>query len=332
MTAADEALAVMADKGAPRVACVGVYILDLLGRPIERLPRGQVSQLIEQIRVTAAGTAGGTSVDLARLGADVLAIGAIGTDEVSEFLLMLLERNGVSGQHLARKDAAPTSATILPIHPSGDRPAWHVVGANGLFGPDDVPWHMLGSCNFVHLGGISALRSFDGEPSVRLLQFAKEHGATTTADCLGVKREDTLEILAPCLPYIDVFMPNANEARQITGRDNALDAALVFHELGARRVILKMGEEGCLIVDGTLPKQIPAHEVTVVDSTGCGDAFCAGVIMGLWFGWEIEQCARLGTAAAALTLQGLGSDAGITNLPSTIAFMDNAPVQQAGEA
>jgi sugar/nucleoside kinase (ribokinase family) len=312
---------------APKVACVGVYILDLLGRPIETLPRGQVSQLIEQIRLTAAGTAGGTSVDLARLGADVLAVGAIGTDDIGDILLGLLERNGVSGEHLARKQEAPTSATILPIHPNGDRPAWHVIGANGLFGPDDVPWDAVGECDFVHLGGISAMRGFDGEPSTRLLRFAKEHGATTTADCLGVKRPDTLEILTPCLPSIDLFIPNANEARQITGRDDPLEAALQFYELGAGCVIVKMGEEGCLIVDETRRERVPAYAVPAVDSTGCGDAFCAGVIIGLWRGWEIERCARLGTAAAALTLGGLGSDAGITDLPTTIAFMESAPLQ-----
>jgi sugar/nucleoside kinase (ribokinase family) len=67
--------------------------------------------------------------------------------------------------------------------------------------------------------------------------------------------------------------------------------------------------------------------VPVVDSTGCGDAYCAGFIVGLTNGWELERCGRLGTAASALVITGLGSDAGIVDLAQTITFMETAAVQ-----
>jgi sugar/nucleoside kinase (ribokinase family) len=62
----------------------------------------------------------------------------------------------------------------------------------------------------------------------------------------------------------------------------------------------------------------------VVDSTGCGDAYCAGFIIGLAQGWDLEKAGLLGTAAAGLVLTGLGSDAGIVNLKQTIKFMEKA--------
>jgi sugar/nucleoside kinase (ribokinase family) len=310
-----------AESRTPKVACVGSYILDVLGRPIDALPHGQTTVMIDEIRITAAGTAGGTSVDLARLGADVIAIGAVGDDEVGDFLVALLERNGVATGYLRRKEGVPTSATILPIHPSGDRPAWHVRGANSIFEQADVPWEAVATCDFVHLGGVSALPRFDGQPSLEVLRYAKRRGITTTADCLGVKRDDTLEILRPCLPYVDIFMPNMNEALRITGRAAVADAARMFLDLGARCVIVKMGADGCFIADESERERIPAFDVTPVDSTGCGDAFCAGVILGTWLGWDISRCAELGSAAAALTLGGLGSDAGIRNLADTVEFM-----------
>ena len=62
---------------------------------------------------------------------------------------------------------------------------------------------------------------------------------------------------------------------------------------------------------------------TVVDSTGCGDAYCAGFITGLLKGWDIVDCARLGTAAAGLVITGLGSDAGIVDFDQTVAFMNS---------
>src|SRR5438445_13303083 len=88
----------------PTVACVGTYSVDVLGRPVSELRRGQGSSRLEEIRMTAAGTAGGTSVDLARLGAKVISIGAIGRDHIGEFLISALREEGIDPSYLVPKD------------------------------------------------------------------------------------------------------------------------------------------------------------------------------------------------------------------------------------
>jgi len=304
-----------------RVACVGVYIVDCLGRTIDDLPRGQVSRIIDEIRLTVAGTAGGTAVDLVRLGANVLAVGAVGTDNLGKFLVSSLRDEGIQTKYLVRKKGVQTSATILPISSTGERPAWHVIGANGMFDIADVPWSAIASCDHVHLGGISAMPMFDGEPSVNLLRFAKENGAVTSADCLGVKRADMLSILEALLPYVDVFMPNRAEASAITGFADPVEAAQRLYDLGAKTIMITLGEQGCLVLDESGYSHMRAFPGPVVDSTGCGDAFSAGVIVGLFMGWSSVEAARLGLAAASLTLAGLGSDAGITSLSATMLHM-----------
>ncbi len=312
------------DYRRPCVACIGVYILDILGWPlVPTLAR----QRPQRIHVTAAGTAGGTSVDLGRLGADVRAIGAIGQDVLGDFLLQLLAKNGVGGEHMVRKPGVQTSATILPIPPSGDRVGWHLIGANGELDEDDIPWSVVAECDFVHLGGFSRLPKLDGAPSARVLKFAKSHGAVTTLDCLRADEPGLLEILAPCLPYADWFLPNEEEACALTGCDWALPAAERFLALGARGVIIKMGSSGCLIAYEDKRIRMPAFAVPVVDTTGCGDAFCAGVIVGLAQGWHIELAALFGTAAAALTAGGLGSDAGVRSFKETVDFMLSAQIK-----
>lgn len=309
----------------PTVACVGVYIVDVLGRPIDDIPSGQDLHLLQQIRITVAGTAGGTSVDLARLGLDVTAVGAIGTDTLADFLLQVLTSNGISVEHFARKPSVQTSATILPISSSGSRPAWHVIGANGEFELADVPWPVIARSDFVHLGGITAMPKFDGSASLELLRFAKANGATTTADFLDVKGDDPLGLLRGYLPFVDIFMPNLEETRKITGIEDPGESAKLFRDLGAGCVIIKMGGDGCLISEGSSIERLPAFQVPVVDSTGCGDAFCAGVIAGVGMGWPLIRAADLGNAGGGLTLGGLGSDAGIRSLDQTIAFMDSTP-------
>jgi sugar/nucleoside kinase (ribokinase family) len=314
---------------AQRVACVGVYIADVLGRAIDDLPKGQVSRIIDEIRITAAGSAGGTAVDLARLGADVLAVGAVGDDRLGAFLRATLEDEGVRTAGLVTKPGIPTSATILPISSAGERPAWHVPGANAHLAAEDVAPGALADCDAVHLGGITALPGLDGAPAARLLERARAGGAFVTADCLGIKREDARAVLEPVLPHVDVFMPNDVEALRITGATDVETAARHFRAMGAGAAIITMGAAGCLIADGAGSRRRPALPVPVVDTTGAGDAFCAGVITGHGLGWSLDDAARLGTAAAALTLQGLGSDAGVRSLADTLAFMER---EEAGPA
>lgn len=320
----DELLVAELRDSHPRVLCVGTYIVDVLGRPVDELPRGQVSRLLSEIRMTAAGTAGGTSVDLARLGANVVAVGAIGRDNIGDFLIAALRTEGVDPSHLVRKDGVQTSATILPIHPDGSRPAWHVPGANATLSLDDIPWDALSTCDALHLGGLTALPGLDGKPAGSVLAHAREAGALTTADFLGVRGDHPAERLAHCLPHVDIFMPNEGEARAVAGDTDVSAAAQRLRDLGASCVIVKCGPDGCLILDDDGERTLPAHDAPVVDTTGCGDAFCAGVIVARCAGWSIDEAARLGCAAGALNMRGLGSDAGARDVDEALAFAGEA--------
>ncbi|MEL7236185.1 MAG: carbohydrate kinase family protein, partial [Chloroflexota bacterium] len=91
-----------------KVVTVGVHILDVLGRHVERIPEGQGIDLIEEIRLTVAGTAAGSAVDLAKLGADVTSIGAIGHDDAGNFIVDTMNRYGINTDYLVRKDGVQT--------------------------------------------------------------------------------------------------------------------------------------------------------------------------------------------------------------------------------
>ena len=313
----------------PAVVTAGSYIMDVLGRPVSELPVGQVTLMLDEIRPTVAGTAGGTAVDLAHLGARVVALGAIGDDLAGDFVVHALEAQGVDAARLGRKGGVQTSCTMLPIHPDGSRPAWHVRGANATFAIDDVDWGAVEGAAAVHVGGLTALPALDGEPAGRLLHLARAYGALTTADFLGARGEDVPSLLAPVLPHVDIFMPNEAEARAVANDPDCVTAARRLRDLGARCVIIKRGPDGCLIVDDDGERTLPAHDAPVVDTTGCGDAFCAGVIVARLAGWSIDDAARLGCATGALNLRGLGSDAGAASVDEALAFLRDAPRRSA---
>jgi len=290
-----------------RALCAGVHVLDVLVRPVEAIPEGQGGELVEEIRITAAGSAGGTALVLAKLGAEVKSAGAIGTDAAGDMLLALLERDGVDTGLLARRDDVQTSASVLPIRPSGERPAFHVVGANGTFGPDGLPAEEIEAATHLHLGGPEFM---GGEAAAPLLARAREHGVLTSADVLAPGEPGLLDWIAPALAELDYFLPNGDQVLALTGADDLQAGCRALLDRGVGCVAATCGADGVLLVDEDGAERVPAFEVEAVDTTGCGDAFSAGFLRGLGLGRDRPGAARLGCAAAAMVAQGLGTDYG----------------------
>ncbi|MFL5891778.1 MAG: carbohydrate kinase family protein [Solirubrobacterales bacterium] len=300
---------------------MGVHVLDVLVRPVDEIPEGQGGNLVEEIKITAAGSAGGTAITLAKLGAKVSSAGAIGSDAVGQMLTSLLERDGIDTRHLVLRDDVQTSASVLPIRPSGERPALHVIGANATYGPDDVPWDAIAGATHLHLGGPEFM---GGEAAGQILARARENGVTTSADILapGDQAGQIIDWLAPAFTELDYLLPNDEQVLGLTGEDDLATGCRALIRRGVGCVVATQGAEGVLIVDEEGSEPVPAFEVEVVDTTGCGDAFSAGFLRGLSLGRSRRDAARLGCAAAAMVAQGLGSDYGdfdLTTLDELIA-------------
>ena len=316
----------------PNIVSMGVHILDVLGRHVSEIPPGQNIALIDEIRITAAGTAAGTAVDMAKLGCKVIAVGAAGDDEMGNVLLGIMNRYGIDTSYMKRKKGVQTSGTMLPIRPNGERPALHVMGTNATFCFEDVPQEVVRNADFVHIGGFYLMPKFDGEDTVKTLKLAREGKAITTMDILGIKQDNMAEKILPVMPYLDYFMPNLEEAQMITGLTDLDELCDFFLNAGAKHVVLKMGARGSLIKDKKgMRLRIPAFKVEVVDTTGCGDAWTGGFIAGLSRGMTIEEAAQLASACGSLVATGLGSDAGIIDFDSTMKFAQTNPILPLGD-
>jgi sugar/nucleoside kinase (ribokinase family) len=300
-----------------RAVCMGVHVLDVLVRPVETIPAGQGGQLVEQIKITAAGSAGGTALTLAKLGAEVRSAGAIGTDAVGDMLVALLERGGIDTSLLVRRDDLQTSASVLPIRPSGDRPAFHVVGANATYGPADVTWDELAGVTHLHLGGPEFM---GGAAAAEILGRGRAQGIVTSADILAPGEPGILEWIAPALAGLDYLLPNDEQVLGLTGEEELARGCRALLDRGVGCVVATRGGEGALVVDAEGAEAVPAFEVEVVDTTGCGDAFSAGFLRGLALGRDHRAAAALGCAAAALVAGGLGSDYGDFDLEAADAL------------
>jgi sugar/nucleoside kinase (ribokinase family) len=300
-----------------KVVTLGVHVLDVLVRPVEAIPEGQGATLVEDIRMTAAGTAGGTALTLAKLGASVRSAGAIGTDPTGDMLVQLLGRAGIDTGFLVRRADTPTSASVLPIRPNGDRPSLHLLGANITYGLDDVPWDAIAEATHLHLGGPELIGV---DVAARILAHAKEHGVVTSVDLLAPGVLGSFEQIAAALPYVDHLLPNDEQVLGFSGEQDLVAGAKKLLGAGAGLVAVTRGGDGALLVTEEGTEAVPAFAIDVVDTTGCGDAFSAGFLRGVGLGRTPRESAVLGCAAAALVAQGLGSDHGDFDLAAADAF------------
>ncbi|MGW3144969.1 carbohydrate kinase family protein [Streptomyces sp. NPDC001177] len=300
-----------------KVVTLGVHVLDVLVRPVETIPEGQGASLVEDIRMTAAGTAGGTALTLAKLGASVRSAGAIGSDPTGDMLVQLLGRAGIDTELLVRRADTSTSTSVLPIRPNGDRPSLHLLGANITYGLDDVPWDAIAEATHLHLGGPELIGV---DVAARILSHAKEHGVVTSVDLLAPGVLGSFEQIAAALPYVDHLLPNDEQVLGFSGEEDLVAGAKKLLGAGAGLVAVTRGGEGALLVTGEGTETVPAFAIDVVDTTGCGDAFSAGFLRGVGLGRTPRESAVLGCAAAALVAQGLGSDHGDFDLAAADAF------------
>ena len=309
-----------------RVVTLGAFILDVLGRPVESIPPGQGSVVLQEIRATAAGTAAGPAVDLAKLGAQVSAIGAIGDDVLADILTAILDTHGVDTTGLVRTPETQTAATILPIRANGERPALHVPGAMTSLRPDEINLGPVRNCDVLLLGAPDAIGPIaTGDGLSAVTGAARAAGATIVIDVLRRGSRADFERLAGLIGAADWFCPNDDQLRGLTGRADISAAIGDVLALGTGGVAVTLGADGCLVTeaDGGL-LHLPAQQVDVVDTTGCGDGFDAGLIAGLLLGCGPADAARLGAACGSLVATGLGSDAGITGLGDAIGFLGRA--------
>jgi len=232
---------------------------------------------------------------------------------------------GIDCSMMQRSSKTPTSATILTIRPNGDRPALHARGASDDLFVEESNFDRVCDARFLHHGGTGLISAMDTGQSAKLMAHAKQKGLVTTLDLIA-PGDHTMDQLRDVLPNVDYFMPSMEEAEFIAGTTgtsfaNPSDLASFFMDQGAGACIFKWGEKGSFIKTADGEFRVPAFKIDVSDTTGCGDSYCGGFVAGLSMGYELEEACRLGTATSGLVATALGSDAGVVDLESTLAFI-----------
>lgn len=304
------------------VTCLGILVADLVGKPVDKYPDRGKLVLVDQLELHSGGCASSTAVALAKIGVDAGVIGKVGCDGLGDFMISVLERNGVDARGVVRDPTVGTSGTMVMVHSDGERSFIHYIGANACLTEDDVDFDLLKDTRVLHVAGSFLMPGLDGQPTANVLKKAQERGIITTLDTAWDSKGRWMSLLQPCLQYVDYAVPSIEEARMVTGKQDPADVAKVLMDHGVKVVALKMGEEGCYIRSADQEIRIPRYNVDAIDALGAGDCFAAGFLTGIVKGWELEKTGRFANAVGAMCVMALGATTGIKSLEETLAFME----------
>jgi sugar/nucleoside kinase (ribokinase family) len=308
------------------VACLGILVADVVGKPIDTVPERGRLQFVEQMELHSGGCAASTSIALARIGISTVMIGKVGRDGFGDFLENALKEAGVSTEGLARDPRASTSATMVMVQSDGERTFLHHVGANATLREVDLRFDLIRDAKILNVGGCFLMPGFDGEPMARVLRRVKsETDVKIVLDTAWDPTGQWMQKLEPVMPYVDYFLPSYEEAVELSGKTEPEEIAAVFMEYGIPVVGIKLGERGAYVQKkGEAGIHIPPYRIAAVDSLGAGDCFVAGFVTGLVKGWDLERTTRFACATGAMCVTALGATTGIRSLDETESFIQSA--------
>jgi sugar/nucleoside kinase (ribokinase family) len=313
--------ATVSPAASPLVACAGMVVVDHVTPPIARLPRVGELVAVDQLVLNIGGGAANTAVDLTRLGVGVSICARVGDDVFGRFATETLVSHGVDVKALRIDARRATSQTLILNVRGEDRRFIHSLGANLEFTSADIDQVLDPPARVLHIGYFLILPQLDPDGLAEHFARARKSGTKTVLDVATPGPGNYLEPLRTVLPHTDVFVPNTDEAALILGEDDPVRQARIFHDMGARRVVITRGEHGVISVSDEQRLKVGAYPVDFVDGSGGGDAFNAGYIVGLLEDRSELDCLRLASAVGASCVRAVGTTAGVFDRSETADFL-----------
>jgi sugar/nucleoside kinase (ribokinase family) len=319
------------------IVLAGVVVLDVV-HLIDHWPAEETLAFIERTAFAAGGPPHNAAAGLLKLGADfpVTLLATAGDDAYGERLLASARSYGLDTSHVSILKGSVTSHThVMSCLDTGRRTFFAQMGCNNEMTAAHLMPPENSSAKLYYLGSPGLARSMDESDGWRtLLTAARARGMKTCLELCPAPADALRQHVTPCLPLSDYFVVNDYEAGSLTGIDIAPAGRLDWRaaEQACRR-LLDMGvaelagvhhPDGAVALrrNGEIAKR-PSVKVDageIAGSTGAGDAFYAGVLLGLHEDWPLERCLDLGNAAAATSLHSPTTSASIRPWGECLAY------------
>jgi ribokinase len=289
-----------------RVVTLGDINVDIIAS-IPRYPAPGGDGLAERAEVHSGGSAANTATVLANFGVDVGIIGRVGKDAFAEQALARLAEAGVDLRCIQRDDAIMTGLMFIPVTPDGERTMFGYRGANPRLEPALLNEGYISQADVFHLSGYALLAEPQRSAARKAVEMAHRAGVTISLDIGLEAAAKATEEVKTLLPLVDLIFPNRSEAEHLTGSSDVKGAVRTLLRHRTKTVALKLGEQGCAVGGEGEMFSAPTFAVEVQDTTGAGDSFDAGFILGRLWGLGARQSAILANALGALAASAVGA-------------------------
>lgn len=254
---------------------------------------------------SSGGSAANTIVGLARLDVKTGFVGKVANDHEGQLLLNDFRREGVNTDGIVTAENGNSGTVSAFIDKRGERALYVHPSVNDSLTFEEIDLEYVRQTEFLHL------TSFHEKPfNAQKHLVERLVDVKVSLDPGEIYAQKGLASLRPIIRRCHVVMPSENEVRLLTGKDWQDGAKQLLNE-GVEIVAVKLGRKGCYVTNGRQNHLIPSIKTRVVDTTGAGDAFCAGFLYGLIKKRDLFECGRLGNFAASRCIVKVGARTGL---------------------
>ena len=287
------------------VICFGALNVDKLYK-VNRIASADEESEILDFKESPGGSAANTAVGLARLGVKTGFIGKVATDKEGELLIRDFIDEGVNTDGIIVSGHGRSGTVIGFVDERGERALYVDPGVNNLLEFQEIDLNYASQADIVHITSFVGKKPFQAQK--KLIEAIPDISVTVDPGMIYARKG--LAELKPLIERCLVFFPNEHELELLTGKDYREGAEILLEE-GVKIVAVKLGARGCYVTDGEENHLIESFRVKVVDSTGAGDAFCAGFLYGIINNKTLRECGVLGNFVASRTLTRMGARNGL---------------------
>ena len=295
-----------------QVGCAGILVSDTFCGPMAGLPQEGQLLAVGDMPTKAGGCAANVAIDLAKQDITVDIAGCLGDDPSARVLLAGLEAHQVGCDRIVYSRDLPTSKTVILLVSGQDRRYIHSFGANAAFTVGHINRAWVQSLKVFYLGGLFLMPAFRLDEFLDLLQFCRSQGVTTVVDVVIPHNTILPRDLRPLLQAADYILPNDDEAHAMTGETEPMAQLRALTAWGANTVMITLGKRGVVAAQGGRCWQAGIYPMPeLVDPSGSGDAFAAGVVTGIVRQWDLPRTIQYASALGASATRALGTTDGV---------------------
>ncbi len=301
----------------PGIVCLGEALIDMVAQAVGDLAHAP------GFEKAPGGAPANVAAGLGILGADVGFIGKVGDDPWGACLDETLHDCGVDTSQFLKTDEEYTRLAFVALKEDGDHDfLFHGLrGADELLRPEDLSQEYIAGAEIFHFGSITTIREPARTATYEAVKIARDNGLVVSYDPnlrppLWPSETEALDQMTLAMELVDIAKVSAAELAFITGRTEVAEGAEALFDLGPELVTVTLGKDGCYFHHSNGTGSVPGYPVEVVDTVGCGDAFVAGILLGVYEADSdladlaspyLQHICKFANAAAAITATGNGA-------------------------